>query len=149
MKGKLLIWPVALALLVGLLWQTDRWRDRMTASRALRQVELLTMAAMSTGRAPRGLIPANLETLRRAAVLDPLEVGIPIARGSQHLLLRNHRAAIEAYEAAARLEPRPEIDLNLGRVLLDAGRTEEARAAFQRALRLSPHLASMVPERMR
>ena len=149
MKGKLLVWPVALALLVGLLWQTDRWRDRMTASRALRQVELLTMAALSSGRAPRGLIPANLEALRRAAALDPLEVGIPIARGSQHLLLRNHRAAIEAYEEAARLEPRPEIDLNLGRALLDAGRPEEARVHFQRAVRLSPHLASLVPEHLR
>lgn len=149
MKGKLLVWPVALALLVGLVLQTGRWRDRMAASRSLRQVELLTMAALSSGRAPRGLIPANLEALRRAAALDPLEVGIPIARGSQHLLLRNHRAAIAAYEEAARLEPRPEIDLNLGRVLLDAGRTEEARAAFQRAVRLSPHLAPLVPSRMR
>ena len=149
MKGKVLVWPQALALLVRLLWQTGRWRDRMTASRALRQVEFLTMAAVSSGRAPRALIPANLETLRRAASLDPLEVGIPIARGTQYLLLRNHRAAIESYEEAARLEPRPEIDLNLGRVLLDAGRTEEARAAFQRAVRLSPHLASVVPERMR
>jgi tetratricopeptide (TPR) repeat protein len=149
MKGRILVWPLALALLAGLIAQTDRWRDRMTASSALRQVELLTMATLQTGRVPRGLMPANLETLRRAEALDPLEVGIPIARGSQHLLMRNHRAAIEAYEEAARLEPRPEIDLNLGRVLLDAGRTEEARVHFQRAARLSPHLAPLIPAQMR
>jgi O-antigen ligase len=146
--GRILVWPVAFAVLLALAGQTDRWRDRLTASRTLRQVEVLTMAAASSGQAPRGLLPANLEALRQAAALDPLEVGIPIARGSIFYLLGSPQSALDAYRQAEALEPRPEIDLNIGRALLQSGQTEEARAAFRRAVRLAPHLAPVVPSGM-
>jgi tetratricopeptide (TPR) repeat protein len=106
------------------------------------------MAAASSGQAPRGLLPANLEALRQAAALDPLEVGIPIARGSIFYLLGSPQSALDAYRQAEALEPRPEIDLNIGRALLQSGQTEEARAAFRRAVRLAPHLAPVVPSGM-
>jgi len=144
-----LVWILVPLLGLALFVQTGRLRDQLVASRMLRQVELLSMAALSRGEMPRGLVPANLEQLRRAARLDPTEVGIPIARGTQYLLLGNGSSAAAAYGAALELEPRPEIHLNLGRALLLAGEREEARRHFRMALRLDPHLASIVPPDLR
>lgn len=143
MNGRILVGPLVLLLGLALLAQTTRWQDRLAANRALRGVELLTVAAIQAKRAD--VLHANLESLRRAARRDPLEVGIPIARGSQHLLLGQAQAAIEAYEEAVRLEPRPETYLNLGRAFALAGRYEEARRSFRMAVRINPRLASQVP----
>jgi tetratricopeptide (TPR) repeat protein len=146
---KRLVWVVIPLLALALLAQTGRMRDRLLASRMLRQVELLSMAAISRGTMPRGLVPANLEMLRRAAALDRTEVGIPVARGTQYLILHNADQAAAAYRDALKLEPRPEVHLNLGRALLMAGDREGARREFQLAVRLDPHLDSMVAAEMR
>ncbi|HVR96942.1 MAG TPA: hypothetical protein VMW27_10025 [Thermoanaerobaculia bacterium] len=145
MKGRILVWPLVIALALALLAQTDRWRDRMLASRLLRQVEILSNQAIAAGRAPRGLMASNLEALRRAAALDPVEIGIPIARGSQFLLLGSPQSAIDSYREAERLEPRPETHMNLGRALLMTGEVEEARRQFALGVRLDPRLAAEVP----
>lgn len=144
-----LVWVILPLLALALLGQTGRMRDRLLASRMLRQVELLSMAALSRGEMPRGLVPSNLEMLRRASALDRIEVGIPVARGTQYLLLGNGDQASAAYRDALALEPRPEIHLNLGRALLMAGDPEAARREFQLALRLDPHLAPMIPAELR
>lgn len=146
MTGRRLAWVLLAALGVALLGQTVRWRERILAARMLRQAEEVTMVVVA-GRAPRGLLGGNLELLRRAAALDPVEVGIPIARGSQHYLLGSSGAAVAAYRQALELEPRPEIYLNLGRAELAAGRLEEARRAFRLAVRLDSKLARFVPAR--
>jgi tetratricopeptide (TPR) repeat protein len=147
-KGRLLAWPLALVLMLGLAGQTARWRARVTAGRLLHRVEALTLAAARRGSAPRGLLSANLDALRRAAALDPLEVGVPIARGSQYLVFGNPEAAFESYQAAAALEPRPEVYLNLGRAALAAGRPAEAQRWFALSVRLDPRLAASVPPAM-
>ena len=149
MKGRLLVWPLVAVLALALAAQTVRWRSRLEAGRLLARVESLSMAVARQGKAPRRLLQANLEALRRAAALDPVEVGVPIARGSQHLLFGSPEAAIEPYRAAAALEPRPEIYLNLGRAEWLARRPEEARRDFALALRLDPRLAEVVPPQMR
>jgi tetratricopeptide (TPR) repeat protein len=77
--------------------------------------------------------------------MDPLEIGIPMARGTQFLLLRRPDDALKAYREAAALEPRPEIDLNIGRALLQKGDKPEARAAFLRAVQLNPRLRAELP----
>lgn len=145
LKGSLLVWPVLALLVLGLAGQTLRWQHRRTASRLLRQVELLSMAAVSRGQAPPQLMAGNLEALRRAAPLNPVEVGIPIARGTQYLFLGRPEAAIRAYEEALALEPRPEGYLNLGRAQWLAGRRDEARRSFGLAVRLDPQLAAEIP----
>jgi tetratricopeptide (TPR) repeat protein len=149
MKGRVLVWPLAALLTLALIGQTVRGEARMTAGRLLAQVESLTLAAATQGSAPRGLLPANLEALRRAAALDPLEVGIPIARGSQFLVFGSPDAAVESYAAAAALEPRPEIYFNIGRAELMARHPDEARRSFALALRLDPRLASALPPEVR
>src|SRR6185436_13764961 len=60
-----LVWILVPLLGLALFVQTGRLRDQLVASRMLRQVELLSMAALSRGEMPRGLVPANLEQLRR------------------------------------------------------------------------------------
>lgn len=144
MKGRVLVWPVLAVLVLGLSGQTLRWRYRLTASRVLRQVEVLTMTAMTSGGISPQLVAANLQALRRAAPLDPVEVGIPIARGTQYWLLGRNDEAAHFYEEALALEPRPEGYLNLGRAQWRAGRREEARRNFQIAVRLDPRFAEIV-----
>jgi tetratricopeptide (TPR) repeat protein len=145
MKGQILAILLTLLLFLATLGQTVRWRHRATASRLLRQVELISMAAASAGQAPPQLMLRNLEALRQAAPLNPAEVGIPIARGTQYLFLARPEAALRSYEEALALEPRPEGYLNLGRAQWLAGRREEARHSFELAARLDPSLASQIP----
>jgi tetratricopeptide (TPR) repeat protein len=139
-NGRVLVWPLVLVLGLALAGQTVRWRERMAASRILKAVEGRTLTARRTSQ-----LRENIKQLRRAGRLDPLEIGIPIARGSQYYLLRQSQAAVDAYEEALRLEPRPEIYLNLGRALELAGRKEEAGRAFRLALRIDPRLGQEVP----
>jgi tetratricopeptide (TPR) repeat protein len=145
MKGRTLGTILAVLLALATAAQTARWRDRSTASRLLAEVEALSLGAARTGQVPAALIASNLQALRRAAPLDPVEVGIPIARGSQYLLLSRAEPAIAAYGEALALEPRSEGYLDLGRAQWLAGRTDEARRSFGLAVRLDPPLASLVP----
>jgi O-antigen ligase len=144
-SGRVLAWPLLVLLVLGLEAQTVRWHHRMKASRLLRQVELLSMSAASSGQASSQLMAGNLEALRQAAPLDPVEVGIPIARGTQYLFLGRPAAALRSYQEALALEPRPEGYLNLGRALWLAGRKEDARRSFGVAVRLDPRLAAEIP----
>jgi tetratricopeptide (TPR) repeat protein len=143
-----LFWIVVPLLALALLGQTGRMRERLTAGRILRQVEVLSMAMIARGEVPPRIFAINLELLRRAAALDPGEVGIPIARGTQYLLLGNGGSAVAAYRAALELEPRPEIHLNLARALVMAGEMEKAREEFRLAVKLDPNLAKLVPAEM-
>ncbi|HEV7670694.1 MAG TPA: hypothetical protein VGS22_19415 [Thermoanaerobaculia bacterium] len=140
------VYWLALALLVAaLLGQLRHTIARLGASRALNQVELRSKMALSAGRSSRILFSENLQILRRAAELDPLEPGVLLARGTQHLLLGSAEAAEEAYVDALRIEPKPEIYLNLGRAQLLAGNPTAARQSFSTAITLDPNLAQYVP----
>jgi len=149
MKGRLLVWPLMAVLLLALAGQWLRGSARLRAGRLLAQVEELTTAALAQGSTPRGLLRANLDALRQAAALDPVEVGVPIARGTQYLLFGDPEMAVEAYRAALALEPRPEIYLNLGRAESAARRPEDARRDYGLALRLDPRFLLTVPPDMR
>jgi O-antigen ligase len=145
-RGSTLGWLLVGLLAVALAWQGNRWHERLLGSTFLHQVEVVSISAASSGRGPANILPAHLELLRRAAELDPTEVAIPKAKGGQFLLFGNPRSAIVPYREALALEPQPETYLFLGRALLAAGETEEARRNFALALRLNPALAAQVPE---
>ncbi len=145
MSGRTLGAILTVLLALATAGQTVRWRDRSEASRLLADVETLSLQAARSGRLSADLIASNLQALNRAAPLDAVEVGIPIARGSQYLLLSRADRAIESYQEALALEPRSEGYLNLGRAQWLAGRNDEARRSFGLAVRLDPHLASLVP----
>jgi len=146
MKGKLLVWPLLALVGLACVAQTIRWRDRRLASRSLYVVEARTRAAIQAGRASRRLFADNLADLDRAARRAPAEIGVPVARGTQYLLLGSFDSAIAAYQEALRQEPRPEIYLNLGRAQYAAGRRDEARESFAKAVQLDPRLAAEVPK---
>jgi len=138
---------VALAALLALAWlgQTVRAERRIAASQLLGRVEALSVAAMRAGRAPAGLLAANLAALDRAAALAPSEVEIEVARGGQFLVFGRAGAAIAPYERALALEPHPEIYLDLARAYLAVGDSPRARESLDRALRLSPWLRPQAP----
>lgn len=145
LSGRQLFPFIFVGLIAAVGWQTLRASDRITSSRLLGQVEARTLAAIQLRRAPSTLFTQHLAWLDTAGRLDPLEIGIPMARGSQFLLLRRPDEALAAYREAAALEPRPEIDLNIGRALWMRGSKEEARVAFARAVKLNPVLIGGVP----
>jgi tetratricopeptide (TPR) repeat protein len=146
-RGRILGPLLTLALVLALTGQTVRGRDRLEASRLLSNAEALTLG-IAAGRLPRQAVADNLEALRRAAALDPVEVGIPIALGSQYLLLDRPEPAEQVYLEALRLEPRSEVYLDLGRAQWMAGRREEALRSFGVALRLDPLLVRGLPTRV-
>lgn len=146
MKGRTLAALLTVVLVLAALGQTVRWHHRMTASRLLSRVEQLTLAAVRYGQAPVKLMADNLESLRRAAPLNPVEVGIPMARGTQYLFLVRLDPAIQSYEEALALEPQSAGYFALGRAQWLAGRQDEARRNFALALRLDPELASQLPQ---
>lgn len=138
---------VAGLLLAALVAQVRESLDRRLASRLLARVEAISLEILSAGQAPRVLLAQNLRDLRRARELDPLEVGVPLALGSQYLLVRRPQEAEAAYLEALEVEPRPEIYLNLGKAQMLAGEDEKADESFRRAVLLDWHMADQVPDR--
>jgi tetratricopeptide (TPR) repeat protein len=145
-KGRTLAALLTLALVLAAMGQAVRWRNRMTANRLLGKVEQLTLAAVRYGQAPVKLMADNLEALHRAAPLNPVEVGIPMARGTQYLFLVRLDPAIQSYQEALALEPQSAGYFALGRAQWLAGRREEAGRNFALAIRLSPDLVDQLPQ---
>ncbi|HKI04883.1 MAG TPA: hypothetical protein VKK31_23085 [Thermoanaerobaculia bacterium] len=146
MKGRTLAAVLTLLLVLAATGQALRWRNRLTANRLLGRVEQLTLAAYRYGQAPVKLMADNLETLHRAAPLNPVEVGIPMARGTQYLFLGRFDTAAAAYQEAVAFEPQSAGYFALGRAQWLAGRRDEARRNFAVALRLDPSLAAQLPQ---
>ena len=144
MKGQTLAAVLTVLLFLALAGQTVRWRDRMTASRLLANAEALARA-VDAGHFPRRAVADNLEPLRQAAALDPVEVGIPISLCNQYLLLSSPEPAEQTCQEALRLEPRSEAYVYLGRAQWMAGRKEEAVRNFALAVRLDPGLVRVLP----
>lgn len=148
MSGRHLSWGLVPLLLCALLWQGQRARQRWDASRLLNAVESVTLQLAEHQRADGRLLQYHAETLRRIAPQAPVNVGIPVARGGQYLLLGRPRAAVRAYREALELEPRAEIYVNLGRALRQIGEHEEARECFQKAMILDHNLADTLNDEL-
>lgn len=117
----------------------------MRAQRILRSVEGRTLALIQTGRLQKATLLAQVEELQVARQLDPAEVGIAVAMGSEYLLMSDFDRARATYLEALALEPRPEIHLNLGKASYAAEETERAVGEMRRAVRLDPALRFEVP----
>jgi O-antigen ligase len=144
--GTLLAVALTALLCLALAAQTVRWRDVSRASRLLGAVQQVSVALVRAHQAPPQVVAQNLAALREAAPLNPVEVGIPVARGGQYLFFlgRPEEAAL-SYQEALRLEPHPEAYMGLGKAQWMAGRREEAQRSFDLALRLDPLLAREMP----
>ena len=131
-------WVLAALVAAALIAQVARARDLLRAQQILRSVEARSSEIARGATVDPQVLRAHLRALEDAERLDRAEVGVPIARGNQYLLLSANESAIEAYRAAQRLERRPETHLNLGEALLQLGRREEALVELGWALRLDP-----------
>lgn len=125
--------------------ETARAGRLLGANRRLRAVEITSLRAAQLGKQGEPLLLANLTVLRDGERMDPAEIGLRMARGSVYYLLGRMEDAVSGYQDALRLEPRPEIYLNLGRALAALGRRAESDAAVARAIRLDSRLASQRP----
>ncbi len=137
-----------LAVVLQVAWvgvHVRRGLGRWEADRILKAVESSTAQAVAAKRVAPAVLLRNVERLERAERLSPASAPIRLIKGSQYLLLGRYEPAIAAYESALRLEPRPEIHLNLGRALWRAGRKVEASENFARAVRLDPSLIHELP----
>jgi tetratricopeptide (TPR) repeat protein len=137
-----------LALALQLLWlglQVRRAFGMWRADRILKSVESSTMQAVADRRAPAARLLHNVALLTEVEGLAPASASMRLAKGSQYLLLGRNEAAIQAYREALRLEPRPEIFLNLGRAQWRAGLESEALESFGVAARLDPNLLHKMP----
>ena len=138
-------WGLVAALALALAVYTGHARDRLRASQQLRVAEVIGARLAAAGRPAPRAAAANLRLLRQARELDPGAVGPAMALGSQYMLIGRPRAALDTYEEALALEPRPEIYLNMGLAYRALGRRPEAEGAFRDALRLDPGLETHVP----
>jgi tetratricopeptide (TPR) repeat protein len=145
-RGRVLVWPLLALLLAALLLQTLRLRSRLLSGRLVGQVQAISLAAARSGPdAVERVMPFALAELRLAGEANPVDVEVPLSRGSLLLLARRPEDAIEAYLRAVALEPHPEIYLHLADAQLAAGHLEEARRGYRTALLLDPWLRSAVP----
>jgi tetratricopeptide (TPR) repeat protein len=142
LKGR--AWIPILVLLAATVLYLRYAEGRLRASRQLAAVEQMTVQLAQQGafaRRPlppqvRRLLESGASGLLEAGERDPVEFGIPMARGSLFYLLGRSGAAVRAYEEALALEARSEIYANLGRVYFTAGDQDAAREAFRKAQRL-------------
>jgi O-antigen ligase len=137
-------WILILVLLAATVLYLRYAEGRLRASFQLAAVEQMTVQLAQQGafaRRPlppqvRRLLESGASGLLEAGERDPVEFGIPMARGSLFYLLGRSGAAVRAYEEALALEARSEIYANLGRVYFTAGDRDAAREAFRKAQRL-------------
>jgi len=141
---------LTVVLALGLIGQTLRWRKLAAASRLLGTVDKVSMAMYGMNQHPTWIVARNLEALRRAAALDPGEVGIPVSQGGQYLFFLDRPDEAERfYLKALELEPQPTAYIGLGRAQWQAGRKQEALANFSLGTRLDPSLAAELPPEAR
>ena len=142
-----LLLPALLA--VAVVAQVRRSSDLMRAQHLLWSVERRTLAMLRSGDLDKVKLRGNLEALADARVLDYAEVAIPTLQGSQHLMLGEIEPARSDYFIAYRLEPRPEILINLGKVCYSQGARKRAAQFFAQAVLLDPRMMKEVPEDFR
>ncbi len=147
-RGAWAVLPLVLTLflVMALAGQGVRWYRLSLAGRLLGSVQRMSVALVHAGQSPPEVVAQNLAALREAAALDPVEVGVPVARGGQYLFfLARPEAAELSYREALRLEPHPEAYMGLGKAQWMAGRRDEAGRSFTTAVRLQPLLARELP----
>ncbi len=138
MSGRRLAWVLMLLLTLALALEVRSAAHLWRASLVLGQVKAVTLEANRRGRLSPRLLEHNVDLLRRVEAASPVEVGLPIARGGQYLLLGRPKAAVRTLEKALRIEPRGEVYAHLGRAYLALGDRQAADEAFGTAFVLDP-----------
>jgi len=119
----------------------DRFRASMAAGPAPDDLSRVLLYE-ATSLKELGRYAEAIESLARAAVLEPDELAHHNLLGFCLYKLGRHREAVECFERAVEIDPRSALDWsNLGANLRELGRLDEAESAYGRALDLDPTLA--------
>jgi tetratricopeptide (TPR) repeat protein len=103
-------------------------------------------AAVGDAERALGRVDAALEAYERASVLAQGDALVPVALRHARLLSedrKNLQQALEVLENAFQRCGNPKLLVRCGDLLAESGRTDEARAKFQRALELRPQDAEL------
>ena len=149
MKGRVLCVLAILVLAAALLSHLSWARDRLGASVLIRQVEAHTRQVASRPEIAAQVTRLNLRLLRRAAQLDPGEVQVAMLEGAQYVLMGRPAEAERAYRRALELEPRVEVYMTLGRVLVGGESREEGAAMLRKAGQLDRRIWWRLPPELR
>jgi tetratricopeptide (TPR) repeat protein len=139
-------------LLLAALLAAAVWREpaRLHAEREIRAAtEALRYILTHSNEVPdaSGALDRTALVAAAAAPALPGDPRPVLLEGAARLVNGQSDRALDAYRRALALGERGETDLNFGRVLERIGREEDARAAFTRAVWISPPLlASMLPD---
>lgn len=110
------------------------------ANRILQRVEIRTRAAVAAADPQRATILAriSLNELAGISFIGQYDVSYHLLFAANARLLNRTAEALTHYEAALRVDHRPEIYLQRGLTLLELGRTAEAIPNFITASRFDP-----------
>lgn len=142
-------WILPALLAAVLLLQLVRALDLLRAQRLVWAVDARTATMIKNGALSPSHLHAHLKALTDARALDPAEVTIQVAIGSQSMLLGKYEEALTQYRDALELERRPEIYLNMGKCRQAQERMGDARRLYAMAVRLDPTLMQEVPVEIR
>ena len=136
--GRGLALALAAIFLVALALRFNGAKNLLGADRLVAMVEGRSKALVAAGnRIPAQAIQQNIAMMKRAEVLDPASVSVPLILGGQYMLMKRYPAAIRSFERAIELEPRAEPYANLARCYLAQDQTEDAFAAIDKAIKLN------------
>lgn len=88
----------------------------------------------------------NVQRLRKCAVTPSLGVLAHTVAGANSIVADQLHTAAQEYEAALRIDRRPELYLLLGTVLFELGEHERAVRAVARCLWSNPNMIDQLPE---
>jgi serine/threonine-protein kinase len=121
----------------------DRWRDRATLERLATEDVALEQPPQLVASVARRLGPLGIDVLRRAQALHPEDFWLTFRLGLT--LYKDHPTqAAEYFRAALALRPdTPPVLNNLGNILFDQQRLEEAKAVYLRGCTIDPNHAPL------
>ena len=147
MKGRLACWLLALALAGALGHRLHTGWTGLCAGEVELRVARTVIAA--GGRIEYSQADVFAAELKEADWQYPVDVSIPIARGSLYLITGRPERAVAAYERALAVEPRSEIYRNLGHAYLAMGDLRKARRVLRTAIELDHMLAPLLRPELR
>ena len=119
----------------------------MVGARAALLGSLLALPAAALAH---GAIDEQIELVTEQIEQHPTSAALFLKRAELHRVLRNWDAALADYDRSSKLAPGlSNVDFCRGRMLLEAGRAEEAKAPLDRFLRNEPDHAEALITRAR
>lgn len=138
---------VAGAVVAACLWGAWHELGRMRLNRSLRRLESTSAQLLARSDDPGARVRARSELANIEGLVDRFGwiTDLHMIAAVNYRTLGQYLEAERHYEAALSTDSRPEILLNLGTVLLQTGKSNEAVDRFAEAVEYDPSYLSFVP----